>query len=312
MSKEKKHTRVAYGDTLARLGETNENIVVLDADLSASTQTHRFAKVFPDRFFQMGIAEGDMVATAAGLAASGKIPFISTFVIFALRGWEQIRNTVARTNLPVNIVLTHAGLSVGEDGASAQACEDISIMRVLPRMKVIVPADATETERVIEYLAAHPDGPTYVRLTRNVVPVLFDESYRFTPGKAACLRDGGDGTIIACGQMVYRALGAAELLAQDGLDIRVLNMSSIKPLDHGAVTAAARETGRIVTAEEHSVIGGLGSAVAEHLAVTAPVPMGMIGVQDTFGESGTPAELFEKYGLTEEAIAEKMARLCKA
>ncbi len=309
---ENKHTRVAYGDTLARLGETDENIVVLDADLSCSTQTHRFAKKFPDRFFQMGIAEGDMVATAAGLAASGKKPFISTFVIFALRGWEQIRNSVARTNLPVNIVLTHGGLSVGEDGASAQACEDIAIMRVLPRMKVIVPADAVETEQVIEYLAAHTDGPAYVRLTRNVVPVLFDESYRFTLGKAARLRDGGDGTIIACGQMVCRALGAAELLAKDGLDIRVLNMSTIKPLDGEAITAAARETGRIVTAEEHSVVGGLGSAVAEHLATSTPVPMGMIGVQDTFGESGTPAELFEKYGLTEEAIAEKMAGLCKS
>ena len=309
---EKKHTRVAYGETLARLGETDESIVVLDADLSCSTQTHRFAKVFPERFFQMGIAEGDMVATAAGLAAEGKKPFISTFVIFALRGWEQIRNSVARANLPVNIVLTHGGLSVGEDGASAQACEDITIMRALPRMKVIVPADAVETERVIEYLAANPDGPAYVRLTRNVVPVLFDENYRFTLGKAATLRDGGDGTIIACGQMVYRALAAAELLAGDGLDIRVLNMSTVKPLDGEAVTAAARETGRIVTAEEHSVVGGLGSAVAEHLATTLPVPMAMAGVQDTFGESGTPAELFEKYGLTEEAIAEKMARLCRA
>jgi transketolase len=307
---ENKHTRVAYGDTLARLGETDKNIVVLDADLSCSTQTHRFAEKFPDRFFQMGIAEGDMMATAAGLAASGKKPFVSTFVIFASRGWEQIRNSVARTNLPVNIVLTHGGLSVGEDGASAQACEDIAIMRVLPRMKVIVPADSVETARVIEYLAAHTDGPAYVRLTRNVVPVLFDENYRFTLGKAVMLRDGGDGTIIACGQMVYRALGAAERLANDGLHIRVLNMSTIKPLDGEAVTAAARETGRIVTAEEHSVVGGLGSAVAEHLAATTPVPMGMIGVQDTFGESGTPAELFEKYGLTEEAIAEKMSELC--
>ncbi len=309
---ENKHTRVAYGDTLARLGETDGNIVVLDADLSCSTQTHRFAKKFPDRFFQMGIAEGDMAATAAGLAASGKKPFMSTFVIFALRGWEQIRNSVARTNLPVNIVLTHGGLSVGEDGASAQACEDIAIMRALPRMKVIVPADSVETERVIEYLAANPDGPAYVRLTRNVVPVLFDESHQFSLGKADRLRDGKDGTIIACGQMVYRALGAAELLAGDGLDIRVLNMSTIKPLDGDAITAAARETGRIVTAEEHSVIGGLGSAVAEHLATTHPAPMAMAGVQDTFGESGTPAELFEKYGLSEEAIAEKMVRLCRA
>jgi len=307
---EKKHTRVAYGETLARLGESNERIVVLDADLSASTQTHRFARVFPERFFQMGIAEGDMAVTAAGLAAAGKIPFISTFVIFALRGWEQIRNSVARTNLPVNIVLTHGGLSVGEDGASAQACEDISIMRALPRMKVIVPADCVETERVIEYLAANPDGPTYVRLTRNTVPVLFDEQYVFTPGKAARMRDGGDGTIIACGQMVYRALGAAERLAAKGLDVRVLNMSTIKPLDGEAVVAAARETGRIVTAEEHTVVGGLGSAVAEHLALHAPAPMAMVGVQDVFGESGTPDQLFERYGLTEAAIAEKMVALC--
>jgi len=309
---EKKHTRVAYGDTLARLGDTDPDIVALDADLSCSTQTHRFAKKFPDRFFQMGIAEGDMAATAAGLAASGKKPFVSTFVIFALRGWEQIRNTVARANLPVNIVLTHGGLSVGEDGASAQACEDITIMRVLPNMKVIVPADCVETERVIEYLAANPDGPTYVRLTRNTVPVLFDENYRFTPGKAATLREGTDGTIIACGQMVYRALAAADLLAEQGLDIRVLNMSTIKPLDGEAVEAAAGETGRIVTAEEHSVVGGLGSAVAEHLAKTHPVPISMVGVQDVFGESGTPDQLFEKYGLSESAIAEKMANLCRS
>ena len=309
---EKKHTRVAYGDTLARLGETDPDIVALDADLSCSTQTQRFAKKFPDRFFQMGIAEGDMVATAAGLAASGKKPFVSTFVIFALRGWEQVRNSVARANLPVNIVLTHGGLSVGEDGASAQACEDITIMRVLPNMKVIVPADCVETERVIEHLVANPDGPTYVRLTRNTVPVLFDESYEFTVGKAATLREGGDGTIIACGQMVYRALGAADELAKQGLDIRVLNMSTIKPLDGAAVEAAARETGRIVTAEEHSVVGGLGSAVAEHLAKTHPVPIRMVGVQDVFGESGTPDQLFDKYGLSEGAIAEQMANLCRS
>lgn len=299
------HTRVAYGEVLVELGEEIEDIVVLDADLSSSTKTHMFAKKFPHRFFQMGIAEGDMIDTAAGFAAAGKIPFASTFAMFgAGKGWEQIRNTVAQCRFPIRLVVTHGGISVGEDGASHQALEDIAIMRVIPDLKIIVPADSMETRSVIRYLAHNLDGPVYVRLTRSKVPVLYDEGCQFVFGRSDTLREGNDLTIVACGQMVGKTLEAADILERDGIDVRVINMSTIKPIDTEAIEKAAYETKGIVTVEEHSVIGGLGGAVAETVVKTVPVPMRMVGTNDCFGISGTPDQLFERYGLTVERIVE--------
>lgn len=295
-------TRDAYGKALARVGERNKNIVVLEADLSKSTKTEVFAKKFPDRFFQMGISEQDMMDTAAGLATCGKIPFCSSFAIFGSRGWEQIRNVVARAHLKVAICLTHAGVSVGEDGASAQANEDIAIFRVIPGMKVIVPADAVETESAVEFIADHIDGPIYMRLGREKSPVVLDPAYKFQLGKAALLRDGSDVTIIACGIMVPMALEAADKLAADGIRARVLNMSTIKPIDRLAIESAARQTRGIVTAEEHSIIGGLGSAVAEVVCETYPAPLRRVGMPDAYGESGSAKELLAKYGQSTEHI----------
>jgi len=297
-------TRVAYGEALAALGERYPQIVALDADLSKSTMTVTFAKKFPDRFFQMGIAESDMVDTAAGLATCGKLPFASSFAVFASRGWEQIRNIVARAKLPVVFALTHAGVSVGEDGASAQANEDIAIFRVLPYMRVIVPADGPETKSCLEYLVTHVDGPAFVRLGREKVPVVCPDGYKFELGKALTVRGGKDISIIACGVMVSIALQAAEMLAAKGVDARVINMASIKPIDRDAIVAAASETAGIVTAEEHSVIGGLGGAVAEVVAETHPCPIRRVGMADKFGESGAPAELMKKYEHTPEKIVE--------
>ncbi|PKM82342.1 MAG: transketolase [Firmicutes bacterium HGW-Firmicutes-14] len=295
-------TREAYGRVLARLGAEIRDIVVLDADLSKSTKTSDFAKEFPDRFFDMGVAEQNMIGTAAGLAAAGKIPFASSFAIFATgRAFEQIRNSIAYPQLNVKIAATHAGISVGEDGASHQAIEDIAIMRALPNMTVIVPADATETEKAVR-AAVNYRGPVYLRLGRLGLPVLFDESYSYKIGRANTLRDGSDVTVIACGLMVGQALEAADVLAGENISTRVINMHTIKPLDREAVVRAAMETKAIVTAEEHNVIGGLGSAVAEALVETVPVVQEMVGVKDTFGESGAPSELLEKYGLTAKDI----------
>lgn len=302
-------TREAYGKALQKLGAENKDIVVLDADLSKSTKTADFAKLFPERFFDMGVAEANMLGTAAGLAAAGKIPFASSFAVFATgRAFEQIRNSIAYPGMNVKIAATHAGLSVGEDGASHQSIEDIAIMRVLPNMTVIVPADATETEKAIR-AAVEIKGPVYIRLGRLGLPVLFDDSYNFTVGKAYTLQDGKDVTIIACGLMVEPARDAAAELAKAGIQARVLNMPTIKPIDRDAITAAARDTGAIVTAEEHSIIGGLGSAVAEVLAENVPAPLERVGVKDTFGESGKPAELLEKYGLTAEEIVTAVKRV---
>ncbi len=301
---EKAATRQAYGKTLAEVGELHPEIVVLDADLSKSTMTVDFLKKFPDRFFNMGIAESDMVDTAAGLATCGKIPFASTFAIFGSRAWEQIRNTVCRANLNVNLCFTHAGISVGEDGASAQANEDMAIMRVLPNMRVICPCDSFETAGAVRYMAEHPDGPYYLRLGRAKVVDVLTEDYRFELGKGTALCDGGDVTIIACGSLVQQSMAAAEELAAEGIQARVITMPAIKPIDEDLILAAAAETKGIVTAEEHQVIGGLGSAVAEVLARKHPAPMKFIGMQDTFGESGTPDELFDKYGLSAPHIAE--------
>ncbi|AGL03575.1 transketolase family protein [Desulfoscipio gibsoniae] len=292
-------TREAYGAALVELGQKNPDVVVLDADLSKSTKTHDFSKNSPQRFFNMGIAEQNMMGTAAGLAAAGKVSFASTFAVFATgRVYDQIRNSIAYPRLNVKIGATHAGITVGEDGASHQSVEDIALMRCLPNMTVFVPADAVETRAAV-LAAAEIDGPVYIRLGRSGVPVLHDENkFNFVPGRAVTLREGNDAVIIACGIMVSAALEAAEQLAGQGIEVQVLDMHTIKPLDVDAVVAAARATGAVVTAEEHSIIGGLGGAVAEVLAENYPVPMRRVGVQDTFGESGKLQDLLEKYGLT--------------
>ncbi|MBP2651837.1 MAG: 1-deoxy-D-xylulose-5-phosphate synthase [Firmicutes bacterium] len=293
-----KATREAYGEALRELGGKNKDIVVLDADLSKSTKTNLFAKVYPERFFDVGIAEQNLVGTAAGLAAAGKIPFVSTFAMFAAgRAYEQIRNSVCYPKLNVKIAATHAGLTVGEDGASHQAIEDISLMRSIPNMTVIVPADATETCQAIDF-AAQYNGPVYIRLGRMGVPDIFSDDYKFCYGKAVKLAEGKDVTIIATGVMVSVASEAAKELTKAGLTARVLNIHTIKPIDHSAIIEAAKDTGAIVTCEEHSIIGGLGSAVAEVLVENSPVPMERIGVLDVFGESGTPKGLLVKYKLT--------------
>ena len=312
-------TREAYGRALERVGATHPEIVVLDADLSKSTMTTYFAKKFPERFFQMGIAESNMVGVSAGLATCEKKPFVSTFAIFCSRAWEQIRNTVARGGLPVSFCLSHAGLSVGEDGASAQACEDIAIMRAIPNMSVIVPADAVETEQVIEFLADNVQilgGPVYVRLTRNKVPVIHGKDYKFTFGKADIIKRGSSAdkqlTYIACGQMVAYAIKAAETLEGEGVSATVVNMSTIKPIDVSAIIDAARKTKRIITIEEHSIIGGLGEAVAAVVSEHYPIQVKRIGVHDTFGESGTAEELFQKYGLGLDSILDTTRKFLSA
>jgi transketolase len=304
-----KATRDAYGDKLKELGAVNKDIVVLDADLSKSTKTNVFAKAYPDRFFNCGIAEQNMIGTAAGLAAAGKIPFASTFAMFATgRAYEQVRNSVCYPKLNVKIAATHAGLTVGEDGASHQTVEDISLMRTLPNMTVIVPADAAETSGAIEFAVKH-QGPVYIRLGRMAVPDLFDADYQFELGRASQLRDGADVTLIACGLMTAAALEAAELLKADGVEARVLNMATIKPIDAQAIIQAVRDTGAIVTCEEHSIYGGLGSAVAEVLMEHAPAPAERVGILDTFGESGTPAALLKKYKLTAGDIVNAVKRV---
>ena len=293
-----KATRDAYGEALRAAGARNRDIVVLDADLSKSTKTNVFAKEFPDRHFNAGIAEQNMMSVAAGLAAAGKIPFASTFAIFATgRAYEQVRNSICYPKLNVKIAATHAGLTVGEDGATHQANEDIALMRALPNMTVVNPADAEETRQAIEW-AVEYKGPVYLRLGRASVDDVFGSDYVFQHGKAVQLADGTDVTIIATGVMVGAARRAADELIKQGLSARVLNIHTIKPLDIEAITKAARETGAIVTCEEHSIIGGLGSAVAEAVVENAPVPLERVGVLDVFGESGTPDALLAKYKLT--------------
>jgi transketolase len=295
--------REVYGKTLVELGHENPDIVVLDADLSPSTMTHYFKKEFPQRFFEVGIAEQNMIGIACGLAATGKIPFASTFAVFAPgRCFDQIRVSVAQAKLNVKIVPTHSGLTVGEDGASHQALEDLALICSLPGFTVIVPADGIETAQAIRAVAAYK-GPCYVRLIRGKLPIVFDSTYRFEIGKAATMRPGNDATIMAIGVMVAPALEAAIVLAKEGIDCRVLNMSTLKPIDAAAIVKAADETGAIVTAEEHQEHGGLGSTVARITARHYPVPMGFVAVKDKFGMSGKPAELLEKYGLTSKDIA---------
>lgn len=297
-------TRDAYGRALIELGKEYPDLVVLDADLAKSTKTVDFARVFPDRFFDMGIAEQNMMGTAAGLALAGKIPCASTFAVFATgRAFDQIRNAIAYPALNVKIIATHAGITVGEDGASHQSIEDIALVRALPNMTVIVPADAVETQKAVAAAVAHR-GPVYIRLGRPAVPVLFDESYSFRLGKAVILRQGGDAAIFATGIMVSEALKAADLLSGRGVEVSVVNVHTIKPLDVETVSELAAKTGAVVTAEEHSIIGGLGSAVAEVLAEHCPVPMVRVGIRDRFGESGKPGDLLEAFGLTAAHIVE--------
>ena len=302
-------TREAYGKALVELANTNKNIVVLDADLSKSTKTADFKAVASDRFFNMGIAEANMMGVAAGLSTCGKIPFVSTFAMFAAgRAFEQIRNSICYPNLNVKVCATHAGLTVGEDGASHQAIEDISLMRSIPNMIVINPADAIETEAAIKAVS-EMNGPCYVRLGRMAVANVNNaENYKFEIGKGVVLAEGNDATIIATGIMVEAALEAKEELKNDGINARVINIHTIKPIDSELIVKAAKETGAIVTAEEHSVIGGLGSAVSEVVTEEYPVPVLKVGVKDTFGESGKPNELLEKYGLTSKDIFKKVKK----
>lgn len=303
---EKQATREAYGEALVALGAENPDVVVLEADLSKSTKTADFGKAYPERFFNMGIAEQNVMGTAAGFAAAGKIPFASTFAVFATgRAFEQIRNSIAYPKLNVKIAATHAGITVGEDGGSHQAIEDVAIMRSLPNMTVLVPADGEETRQAI-YAAAQYNGPVYIRMGRLALPLLFDKEYKFEIGKANILRNGTDVAIMANGVMVATALEAAEQLAKEGIQATVVNVASVKPLDAETIIRVAKETGAVVSAEEHNVIGGLGSAIAEVLAENAPTPMVRVGLQDTFGESGRPAELLEKYGLTSEALVKSV------
>ena len=299
---EKMATRQAYGKFLKELAETNKNAVVMDADLSGSTMTKEFKAVAPERFFNAGIAEQNLYAMAAGLAHSGKTVFASTFAMFAAgRAFEIIRNSIAYTKANVKVCATHAGLTVGEDGASHQAIEDLALMRSIPGMVVVNPADGASAMALLKAVA-EMNGPAYVRLGRAAVEPIYEDDVEVEIGKGLMVRDGKDAAIIATGIMVGEALKAADMLKAEGIDVRVIDMHTIKPLDEEIIVKAAEETGAIVTAEEHTVIGGLGSAVAEVLAQKCPTKMKIVGVQDTFGESGKPAELLAKYGLTAEDL----------
>ena len=300
-------TRESYGNALTELGAKHENMVVLDADLAGATKTSIFKKAFPERHIDCGIAEGNMMGIAAGLAATGKVPFASTFAMFAAgRAFEQIRNSIGYPKLNVKIGATHAGISVGEDGATHQCNEDIALMRTIPGMVVINPADDVEARAAV-YAAFEHEGPVYMRFGRLAVPVINDNpDYKFELGKGITLKDGKDMTIIATGLCVCESLEAAKMLAADGIDARVINIHTIKPLDEELLVKAAQETGRIFTVEEHSIIGGLGSAVCDALAEKAPTKVTKIGVEDTYGESGPAVELIHKYGLDAEGIYKKI------
>ena len=302
-------TRESYGEALLALGRRRSDIIVLDADLSGSTRTNAFARQFPERFFNMGVAEANMIGTAAGLSFTGLTVFASSFAMFATgKAFEQIRQAVALPIANVKICASHAGITTGEDGASHQMLEDLAIMRVLPNMRVIVPADGTEAAQVVAAVAASP-GPAYVRLSRMKTPLFLPDDYQFEIGKAAVIRDGDDLTIAATGVTVIHALEAAEQLADEGLSARVINVSSIKPLDVATLVTAARETGAVLTVEEHQRAGGMGSAVAEALVEQHPVPMTRLGMHDRFGESGGGGELLEHFGLTAPAIARAARQL---
>lgn len=303
--------REAYGRALVALGEKNPSIVVLEADLGMSTQTYMFGERFPDRYFEIGIAEGNMMGVAAGLAAAGKIPFASTFCVFAsMRACEQVRNSICYPRQNVKIVATNAGIEIGADGVTHQAIEDIAIMRALPGMMVVAPSDPILTAKIIS-LAAEYDGPVYVRIGRQPTPTLYPASLHVELGKAIVARDGSDVTLVAVGNMMDCSLKAADILAGEGVQARVLDMHTIKPIDEAALVKAARETGCLVTAEDHSIVGGLGGAVAEVLSCQLPVPLVRIGLQDIFAQSGGPDELLEYYGLTAAKIADAARQAIK-
>ena len=298
-------TRDAYGKALVELGEKNPNVVVLDADLAAATKTGAFKKAFPDRFFETGIAEGNMMGVAGGLATTGFTVFASSFAMFSAgRAFEQVRNTIGYPHLNVKIGATHAGISVGEDGASHQCCEDIALMRSIPGMVIINPADDIEARAAV-FAAAEHNGPVYMRFGRLAVPRVFDEDYKFEIGKAVTLKEGTDVTIIATGLMVNEAIEASKTLEAEGISVELINMHTIKPLDKAAVVAAAKKTGCIVTAEEHNVIGGLGDAVCDAVCEEYPVPVVKVGVEDTFGKSGPAVDLLHIFGLDAANIVEK-------
>jgi transketolase len=303
--------RDVYGKTLVELGKKHKEIVVLDADLSLSTKTALFGEKFPERFFNMGVSEQDLMSTAAGFALAGKIPFVSTFAIFATgRAWEQIRQSICYPNLNVKIVASHGGITVGEDGATHQATEDLALMRVLPNMTVIVPADGIETKQVIETILHHK-GPVYVRLSRPKFPIILNENYQFEIGRAKVLREGTDLTIIGMGITVFHSLKAAEELERDGISAKVINCSTLKPLDEETIIQAAKQTKAIITVEEHTCIGGLGSAVAELIAQKFPVRMKILGISNKFGISGKPDQLLNHFGISWPHIKEAAYKILK-
>ncbi len=297
-------TRTAYGKTLAALGSEDGRIVVLTADLAGSTKTNLFAEAYPDRFFNIGVAEADMMGIAAGLAMGGYRPFASTFAVFATgKAWEQVRQVIAYPKVPVRIVATHAGLTVGEDGASHQMLEDIANMRVLPNMTVIVPADAVEAAAVTRFAAGYDEGPVYVRLARAKFPVILEEDYRFELGRAHILAEGSDVSVFACGVLVSSVLTARDALSKDGISVEVVNVSTIKPLDEETLVRSARKTGLVITAEEHQVNGGLGSAVCELLSENLPTRVIRAGMHDRFGQSGSADALLSHYNLDADGMA---------
>lgn len=299
-------TRESYGNALVELGNENPNVVVLDADLAAATKTGVFKKAFPERHIDCGIAECNMVGIGAGLAAAGMVPFVSSFAMFAAgRAFEQVRNSIGYPHLNVKIGATHGGISVGEDGATHQCCEDIALMRTIPGMTVIVPSDDIEAKAAVK-AAAEMDGPVYMRFGRLAVPVINDEDYKFEIGKGKVLKEGSDVAVIANGLCVAEAVEAAKKLEADGINAKVINMATVKPLDDALVLEAAKETGKVVVVEEHSVIGGLGSAVCDVLAEKAPTPVLKIGVNDEFGHSGPAVELIKEFGLDADSIAAKV------
>lgn len=303
--------RDAYAETIIELGRSNPNIIVLDADLSFSTRTHRFKEVFPDRFFDIGIAEADMMGMAAGLASCGKIVFASTFAVFATgRAWDQVRLAVAYSKLNVKIVVSHSGIEVGEDGYSHQGIEDIALMRVIPEMRVIVPCCANQTKAVMRVVAKE-EGPFYVRLIKHVLPIIYPEDVKFKPGFSVTLKDGEDITIGAIGSMVPIAIEAHELLKSEGISARVIDFASIKPIDVEAIKKVCNETRGIITCEDHTIIGGFGDAVAEVTLGYHPIPHVRIGIQDVFSESGTSKALYKKYGLTPSNIVHKAKQILK-
>ncbi len=308
MEDKKIATRQSYGETLVKLGKENENIVVLDADLAGATKTNLFAKEFPDRFLDLGIAESNMLGTAAGLATCGKIPYASTFAVFAAgRGYDQIRNSICYPNLNVKICATHAGITVGEDGATHQMLEDISLMRTLPNMTVISPSDDTQTRWMIEEISKIK-GPVYVRLARLATPIIYDQNQKFEIGKAIQIGEGTDGTVFATGVTVAEAIKAQEELKEQGIAIRVVDIHTIKPIDKDIIVKCAKETKKLVSIEDHSIIGGLGSAISEILTTECPTKLNRMGMKDTFGKSGKAEQLMEYFGLTSKAIVEEFLK----